>query len=130
MKLKHKEEPKILKYSAPKLNRFSINSIHVNSCPIRVTDPTLAKDGEILKRTKWYTYGEGEKDWLIPEAWLDEIYLVKKGQIWEAEKNIIDNVIKWKKSPTLPIEEIVKQVRDNPCRSVLIMYIPDDFDGA
>lgn len=57
MKLKHKEEPKILKYSAPKLNRFSINSIHVNSihvnsCPIRVTDPTLAKDGEVLKRTK------------------------------------------------------------------------------
>lgn len=128
MKLKHKEEPKILKYSAPKLNRFSINSVHINSHPIRVTDPTLAKDGEVLKRTNWYTYGEGEKDWLIPEAWLDEIYLVKKGQIWEAEKNIIDNVIKWKKSPTLPIEEIVKQVRDNPCRSVLIMYVPDDFD--
>ena len=122
------KEPKMLKYSVPKLNRFSINSIHVNSCPIRVTDPTLAKDGEVLKRTNWYTYGEGEKDWLIPEAWLDEIYLVKKGQIWEAEKNIIDNVIKWKKSPTLPIEEIVKQVRDNPCRSVLIVYIPDDFD--
>lgn len=68
MKPKHKEEPKILKYSIPKLSRFSINSIHINSHPILATEPALQKDGEILKRTKWYTYGEGEKDWLIPKA--------------------------------------------------------------